>query len=78
MHAFRVPCPCRLALVYKMSPPLNLTSRDIACTEWNRQIKRQFNEATKTETGSNFILPLCNLYDEHVEHPESINKIDFV
>ena len=34
-YASRV--PCRLTLVYKMSPPLNLASLDITCAEWNRQ-----------------------------------------
>ena len=36
-YASRVPSPCGLTVVYKISPPLNLASRDIACTEWNRQ-----------------------------------------
>ena len=36
-YAFRVPSPCGLTAVYKIPPPLNLASRDIACTEWNRQ-----------------------------------------
>ena len=31
------PDPCGLTVVYKISPPLNLVSRDIDCTEWNRQ-----------------------------------------
>ena len=36
-HASRVPSPCELMVVYKLFPPLNLVSRDIACTEVNRQ-----------------------------------------
>ena len=36
-YASRVPSPCGLTVVYKISPSLNLASRDIACTEWNRQ-----------------------------------------
>ena len=36
-YASRVPCPWGLTVVYKYSTPLNLASRDIACTEWNRQ-----------------------------------------
>ena len=35
--ASRVPSPCGLTVVYKNFPPLNLASRDMACTEWNRQ-----------------------------------------
>ena len=35
----RVPCPYGLTVVYKVSPPLNLASLDITCTEYklNRQ-----------------------------------------
>ena len=36
-YASRVPCPCGLTVVHKISPPLNLASRDITCAEWNRQ-----------------------------------------
>ena len=36
-YASRVPSSCGLMVVYKLSPPLNLASRYIACTEWNRQ-----------------------------------------
>ena len=34
-YASRVPSPCGLTVVYKISPPLNLAGRDIACTKWN-------------------------------------------
>ena len=36
-YASRVSGPCGLTVVYKMSLPFNLTSLDIACTEWYRQ-----------------------------------------
>ena len=36
-YASRISSPCGLTVVYKMSTPLNWASRDIACTEWNRQ-----------------------------------------
>ena len=37
-YASRVPsCPCGLMVVYEIAPPLQLASRDIACTDWNRQ-----------------------------------------
>ena len=32
-YASRVPSPCGLTMVYRISPPLNLASRDISCTE---------------------------------------------
>ena len=34
----RVPGTCGLTLVYKISPPLDLASWDIACSEWNWQL----------------------------------------
>ena len=36
-YASRVPCPCRLTVVYEISPPLNLACQDIVCTLWNQQ-----------------------------------------
>ena len=38
-YTSRVPSPYGLTVVNKISPPLNLASRDIPipCTEWNRQ-----------------------------------------
>ena len=36
-YASWVRSPYGLTVVYKILPPLNLASRDIACTEWNRQ-----------------------------------------
>ena len=35
-YVSRVSCPCGLTVVYEISPSLNLASRDITCTEWNR------------------------------------------
>ena len=35
-YASRVPCICGLTAVYKMFQTLNLASRDIGCTERNR------------------------------------------
>ena len=36
-YASRVLCPCGLTVVYTIYSQLNLASRDIAFTEWNRQ-----------------------------------------
>ena len=36
-HVIRRNDPCGLTVIYKISQPLNLASRDIVCTEWNRQ-----------------------------------------
>ena len=36
-YASRLPSSCGFTVVYTISPPLNLASRDIVCTMRNRQ-----------------------------------------
>ena len=36
-YASSVPSPCVLTVINTIALPLNWASRDIACTEWNRQ-----------------------------------------
>ena len=79
LGASRVPCPCGLPVVYEITPPLNLASLDIACTESNLQTNNKTIDTARVLMASIYILNNClnncqNVYLQYVFIPHVFSR----
>ena len=62
-YSSRVPSPCGLTVVSNIFPPLNLASRDIACTKKNHQyvtLHQNQDKFNKNHYCRNVFVPILN------------------